>query len=191
MKKILLSLMALTVFFSLTSQNAFALRSDDAPDVIGPIVGEKLPVEIMMKDQTGTVKTLADLQGEKGTVLVFYRSADWCPYCQMQLIDLQLYADKPIRDKGYGLVGISYDDVSILKRFTKKWSIKYPLLSDEGSKVIDALNIRNPAYKGRSRFYGVPYPLVIVLDENGVVKAKLFEKSYRKRPPVSEILDAL
>jgi len=39
--------------------------------------------------QFGREQTLETLKGSKGTVLLFYRSADWCPYCKGQLIQLQ------------------------------------------------------------------------------------------------------
>ncbi|WND01415.1 peroxiredoxin family protein [Temperatibacter marinus] len=185
MKKIL-SIVLLMAF----SMTALA-NAADAPDMVGPEVGKEISALISLKDQTGTEQSLKSLQGSKGTVLVFFRSADWCPYCQMQLIDLQLHANKQIQDKGYSLAAVSYDSVKTLDMFTKKWSINFPLLSDTGSKVIDALKLKNPEYKGKSRFYGVPYPMVLVIDTNGIVKAKLFEKSYRKRPAVEEILSAL
>src|ERR1700719_2448605 len=42
-----------------------------------------------VRDQFGREQTLETLKGPKGTVLLFYRSADWCPYCKGQLIQLQ------------------------------------------------------------------------------------------------------
>ena len=42
----------------------------------GPAVGSVLPV-LEAPDQTGTVRTLADLTGEQGLLLFLNRSADW------------------------------------------------------------------------------------------------------------------
>jgi hypothetical protein len=49
-----------------------------APDVtrLGPQVGQKVP-DFTLPDQHGQPRRLASLMGEKGLVLVFYRSADW------------------------------------------------------------------------------------------------------------------
>jgi cytochrome oxidase Cu insertion factor (SCO1/SenC/PrrC family) len=49
-----------------------------APDVttLGPQVGDKVP-DFTLPDQHGRPRSLASLMGEKGLVLVFYRSADW------------------------------------------------------------------------------------------------------------------
>ena len=42
----------------------------------GPNVGQKVP-DFALRDQNGTEKTLQSILGPKGTLLVFYRSADW------------------------------------------------------------------------------------------------------------------
>lgn len=42
----------------------------------GPEIGTKAP-EFELRDQNGVSHTLASLLGQKGAILVFYRSADW------------------------------------------------------------------------------------------------------------------
>ena len=61
--------------------------------------------------------------------------------------------------------------MSVLEQFGKKSSIEFPLLSDEGSKVIDAYGLRNASAKGRQA--GVPIPTTIVIGSDGKVVAKL------------------
>ncbi len=46
------------------------------PMKIGLAVGEKAPA-FSMRDQFGRVQTLETLKGRNGTVLLFFRSADW------------------------------------------------------------------------------------------------------------------
>jgi hypothetical protein len=55
-----------------------ALQAAPAIDLqsIGPKVGESVP-DFELPDQRGTLRTLSSLSGPKGTMLVFYRSADW------------------------------------------------------------------------------------------------------------------
>lgn len=48
----------------------------DYADGWGPAVGSQLPL-LEAPDQTGTVRTLADLAGERGLLLFMTRSADW------------------------------------------------------------------------------------------------------------------
>lgn len=42
----------------------------------GPAVGSRVP-QFKARDQFGNEQTLASLVGEKGAVLLFFRSADW------------------------------------------------------------------------------------------------------------------
>ena len=42
----------------------------------GPKVGTALPM-LSAPDHTGQVRTLADIQGENGVLILFNRSADW------------------------------------------------------------------------------------------------------------------
>src|SRR5438876_5741067 len=74
---------------------------------LGPQVGERVP-DFSLKDQNGKIWTLQSIMGPKGAMLVFYRSADWCPYCKTELIDLQSRV-KDLQAQGYGLAAISYD----------------------------------------------------------------------------------
>lgn len=43
---------------------------------LGPQVGQR-SIEFNLPDQNGRVRTLKSLAGPKGTMLVFFRSADW------------------------------------------------------------------------------------------------------------------
>jgi AhpC/TSA family len=45
-------------------------------DTIGPKIGDTVP-DFELRDQHGASRTLSSLAGPKGTMLVFYRSADW------------------------------------------------------------------------------------------------------------------
>ena len=96
-----------------------------------------------------------------------------------------------ITARGYGLVTISYDSVEILDIFTQRRSIGYVMLSDPNSEVIDALGLREPRYELGHRAYGVPKPIIFVLDTEGIVQAKLYEEDYRARPPGSLIVETL
>ncbi len=92
------------------------------------------------------------------------------------------------------VVAISYDPVDTLKGFADKKSLTFPLLSDEGSKTIDAFGIRNEMMNGKkygdNDLSGVPHPGTYVLDKDGVIKAKLFLKKYQERHSGEELLEA-
>jgi len=157
---------------------------------LGPTVGTKAPDIGTRLDQTGKSRTLNDVMGPNGVVLMFFRSADWCPYCQAQLIDVNGgYAE--IEKRGYRVAALSYDSPDILQAFTAKRRIAYTFLSDPKSEVIDLYNLRDPQYTPGSKAYGVPRPIIFILDRSGVIKAKLYEESFKVRPPVTAVITKL
>lgn len=153
---------------------------------VGPAVGAAAPA-LSVVDASGSAQSLRGLQAKKGTVLVFFRSAQWCPYCQRQLIALNA-ATAPLAARGYRLAAISYDTPATLTKFAARQGIDFPLLSDTGSATIDAFRLRDPQYPAGNIAYGVPVPAIFVIDTGGVVRGKLAEAAYRDRPPVAAVL---
>ena len=102
---------------------------------------------------------------------------------------VQLQADlEKIKASGIHVVGISYDQVPVLKKFSDGHKITFPLLADPGSKTIDAYHIRNEAAKGKA--VGVPDPGTFIVDKSGVIRAKLFLEGYRTRHTTDELIGA-
>lgn len=159
------------------------------PIDIGPAVGSKIPA-LAARDPKGAPRTLDTVVGSKGAVLVFFRSARWCPFCQKQLIGLKEVSAKLAKD-GYPITAISYDAPDALAAFAEKQGVTYTLLSDEGSKMIDAFKLRDPQYPAGNFAYGVPKPSIFVVDRQGVVKAKLAEEGYKVRPTNEAIVAAV
>jgi len=157
---------------------------------LGPRIGAKIPDMGTPSDQTGKQRSLSSLMGEKGLVLFFVRSADWCPYCQAQMMDLST-ANVAIERRGYKVAGISYDTPEILSTFIERRKIAYTLLSDPKSEIIDRYELRDPQYRPGSRAYGVPRPIILIVDRTGIIKAKLYEETYQKRPPATLVVETL
>lgn len=151
----------------------------------GVKVGAKAP-DIAGMTQDGAPASFDTLKGEKGLVVVFVRSADWCPFCRAQLADLNTVAAS-LKAKGYPVVSVSYDPVATLKAFSTKQAIGYTLLSDPGSKVIDAFGVRNEEMRGKARFDGIPHPVIYIIGADGVVTSKLYEDGYKNRPAASVV----
>lgn len=154
-----------------------------------PAVGQKAPA-LVATDLTGKARTLESVRGAKGTVLVFFRSASWCPYCKAQLIDLNAKAADTLKARGYALVGLSYDAPDVLAKFATERRLTWTLLSDPQSKVIDGWQLRDPAYGAGSRAEGVPRPAIFVIAPDGTIRARLMEESYKDRPQVEAVLAA-
>jgi len=162
------------------------------PDVqrLGPQVGTTVP-SFSLPDQQGTVRTLPSLMGPKGLLLVFYRSADWCPYCKTHLAELQSRTAQLTRE-GLGIAAISYDPVATLADFTRRRGITFPLLSDAGSSTIRAYGLFNTTIpESNTQSYGIPFPGTFVLNRDGVVTARFFEQAYQERATVGSMLARL
>jgi AhpC/TSA family/Thiol:disulfide interchange protein DsbD, N-terminal len=89
------------------------------------------------------------------------------------------------------LYAVSYDDEESLAQFAREQNIPYPLLSDIDSKVIRQYDILNTEVSEDDAFlYGIPFPGAYVCDEDGVVVAKFFHDSYKKRDSAEALIDA-
>ena len=177
---------------------------------LGPQVGQRVP-DFSLPDQDGKTRTLQSIMGPRGAMLVFVRSADWCPYCRTQLVELQGQA-AALRAQGIGVAAIMYDSREILADFGRRQGITYPLLSDVGSATITRYGILNtvvdealgpngndPAVLADLRLYatvnapadnlrGIPFPGTFVIDRQGRVTSRFFEDYYRERMTTSNIL---
>ena len=153
-------------------------------------VGARVPASFAAVDSTGKPRNLASISGKNGVVLVFFRSAKWCPYCQAQLKDIRALPAE-LAKRGYTLAAISYDAPETLAGFAGKQQVNYTLLSDAGSRQIDAFGLRDPQYARDSFAYGVPRATVLVIGKDGVVKHKLTTDDYKVRPGNDKILAAV
>ena len=147
-------------------------------------VGEKA-VDFTLKNSAGDDVSLQLLLKQGKVALVFVRSADWCPFCRKQLQDLQTNL-KAIDATGVQLIAISYDSPASNAAASAKLGLTFPLLSDTGSKVIDAYGLRNKEATGRG--VGIPHPVLFLLDQHGVIRVKLMRDGYRVRPEPAEII---
>jgi peroxiredoxin len=179
---------AILFTFGFIALAGYALANPDFD--LGPAVGAQAPSIGTPPDSTGKPRALTSLTGEKGVVLVFFRSAAWCPYCQAQLIALN-DGRTDIEKRGYRLAAISYDQPEVLAGFVARRGIAYPLLSDPKSEIIDRYGLRDPQYPPGSRAHGVPRPIIFVIGRTGTIEAKLYEETYRTRPPLSLVLETL
>jgi hypothetical protein len=93
-----------------------------------------------------------------------------------------------IQRQGLALVAISYDSPEILRSFSTRKGITYPLLSDPDSRVIRSYGLLNTTVAADSFSFGIPYPGTFILDRAGNVKSKYFEADYRERYAASDIL---
>ena len=157
---------------------------------IGPVIGAQAPALTAIASDDGTPASLETLSGTSGTIISFVRSADWCPFCKRQLIELSA-AEADISASGWSIVGLSYDSPEKLAAFAAMSGIKFPLLSDTGSVTIKAYGLFNEEVAANSRSYGIPHPALVFVGADGTVEAVLREEGYRKRPSLEVIEETI
>tara|TARA_R110002072_G_scaffold142868_1_gene288690 strand:- start:689 stop:976 length:288 start_codon:yes stop_codon:yes gene_type:complete len=86
---------------------------------------------------------------------------------------------------------VTYDDVGKLQRLDKRQKIDYPMLSDVGSNIIRAFGLLAENYPEGSFYYGVPQPVIVVLDADGRVSHRFSEGHYSIRPDIDDVLAVL
>jgi peroxiredoxin len=174
----------LTLTVLMVSALAIARAQSTDPSRIGPQPGSQV-TDFQLPDQHGKTQSLASLAGAKGTVLVFFRSAEWCPYCKTQLLELQRNV-ATVTKEGYGLAAISYDRPETLRAFADGHGLTFPLLSDTGSKTIAAWGLLNREATGREA--GIPHPGLFIIGRDRRVIDRAFEGVYQERSTAASLL---
>jgi peroxiredoxin Q/BCP len=99
-----------------------------------------------------------------------------------------------IEKAGVRIVGISYDSVDVLRKFSTGRKIAFPLLSDPDSKVIRAYSLFNKEMAGKKfgtiKLEGVPYPGTVIVGKDGTIKAKLFHDGVATRHSTDDLIKA-
>jgi len=88
-------------------------------------------------------------------------------------------AREKFRQQGVGLAAISYDSEAILRDFTQRHRIEYPLIADPKSEIIRSYEVLNTEATGFSK--GMAHPGYFYVTSNGQVKEKFFETAYTDR----------
>jgi peroxiredoxin len=156
----------------------------------GPAVGSAFPDALALQDQTGKAQTLKALLGQNGAAVFFVRSADWCPFCIKQLIEVNGLLPE-FKKHGLNVVTVSLDTVEKLAAFQSKYSAGFTMLADADGAVVEKLGIRDGSYAETSRAYRVARPMVFIVDSKLKITHKYAEESYRNRPDTAKILAEL
>ncbi len=172
---------ALVAMFALIAATNAAAQHNQ-----GPPVGATLPA-ISAQDQSGAQRDLTSLMGQNGLVLLVTRAADWCPYCQRQMIGLEGVRAQ-IEQRGWKLAVITTDSVAELAGFDHARNIGYAMLSDEDFRIVRALGLTDPAFPPGSRRHGIPVPTIFFVSPQGRVLARLGDADFRVRPASETVI---
>lgn len=153
-------------------------------------IGEQIPHFLQAQDQNNKRQNFETLSGEKGLLLVFVRSAQWCSYCQLHLNDLNTHIDA-FENMGVAVVSVSNDTADNLRLFSDGHQIKFTMLADPESEIIKAYGVLNRQKNPDDKHYGIAVPGIYYINALGEVEGELFLESYKIRPSVEDIIEIL
>jgi peroxiredoxin len=169
----ILLIVSYCLFISLNSHAQFQQNTVNKSPLLK--VGDHIPNVTLKTMKSESFNLTEDLKNQ-AAIIIFYR-AQWCPYCNEHLSELQDY-EKQFIKLGYKVIAISSespDDLSITK--TKTFA-KYLLLSDEEKKAIQGFGVENG---------NVAIPSVFIVDKTGTIKYVHSDPNYKIRLSGAEV----
>ncbi|UBF27809.1 thioredoxin-dependent thiol peroxidase [Kovacikia minuta CCNUW1] len=136
-------------------------------------VGDPAP-DFSLPDGKGNIVRLADLKGKR--VVLYFYPRDNTPGCTKEACNFRdTYPE--FQEKDVVVLGVSTDDAKSHEKFTTKFNLPFPLLTDEDGKVATTYD----SY-GLKKFMGKEYMGIsrntFVIDPDGRI-----EKIYKKVKP--------
>lgn len=114
-------------------------------------IGDRAPA-FSLKSDSGEKVSLKDLKGK--TVILYFYPKDMTPGCTQEACDFRDSFAK-LKKEGAIVLGVSKDSVESHQKFKTKYSLPFPLLSDEDGKVCQAYGVwKEKSLYGR-KFMGI------------------------------------
>lgn len=89
---------------------------------------------------------------------------------------------------GVRVVAVSPEPVEVIARFTERYGVTFPVLSDAGSAVINEYGILNTEVPEDHRLRGMPFPGAYLTDIEGRIAQKHFNTNYRVRESAEVVI---
>lgn len=146
-------------------------------------VGQKAP-EMLGVNQDGKELKLSDFAGKK-LVLYFYPK-DSTPGCTSEACSLRDSYERFLA-QGYAVVGVSPDSQASHKRFIEKYSLPFPLISDEDHRLAEEMGAW-----GEKSMYGRKYMGILrttfVIGPDGVIEQIFTPKQIKVKEHAAQLL---
>jgi len=212
MKILILSLCTL-IFVSCTNKTEES-KGDRKVDVTE---ARKLTKKGLLRQQLAPQISTTDIDGKKfdlkeslqegPVVLVFYRGG-WCPYCSLQLRNLQAQALPKVTAAGGKLVAISVDKPDAALKTKGREKLGMTILSDPKAQILKAYKVdyKVPealvekyikkykidleAHSGE-KHHIIAVPAVYVVNQQGAVTFSYVNEDYKVRAQVEDIIAAV
>jgi len=167
--------------------------------------GDKAPM-FTAKDSNGnTIDLKSALKKHQAVLLLFYRG-QWCPYCNKHIQQLQDSLSL-LTAKNVMVVAVTPETGEAINKTIEKTHASFAMVHDEGYKIMKDYQVNfvmDEATVTKYKKYGVdlavnngntdnvlPVPATYLIDKSGKIKFVHFDKDYRKRASVKEILSML
>ncbi len=122
--------------------------------------------EFTLQDQNGKIHKLSDYKGKK--VILYFYPKDDTPGCTKEACNFRDNIAQ-YKKKGVIILGISTDPVKSHKKFEEKYSLPFPLLSDEKKEVVNAYDVwKEKTFMGR-KYMGTMRETFLI-DEKGKIQ---------------------
>jgi peroxiredoxin Q/BCP len=144
--------------------------------------GDKAP-SFSAIDQDGKKVTLSSFKGKK--LILYCYPKDLTATCTVQACNLRDH-HKALLKKGYVVVGVSPDDVTLHKKFREKHELPFTLLADTDQKILKAYGVWAEKSMYGRKYMGV-LRTTFIIDEKGVIERIIIKP--RSSEHASEILD--
>ena len=154
-------------------------------------------------DQDGNNFNLKNTLAEKAVVVIFYRG-QWCPICSRHLSNLQDSLSY-LEEKGVKVVAISPEKQENLKKTQEKTDASFTLLYDKDYKISEQFDVLfrpddetitaynehldanlDEAHSDDSQ--RLPVPATFIINQEGKVVWRHFDRDYKERASVWEIV---
>jgi len=171
----------------------------------GLSVGDKVK-DFKVTDQNGNSIQLSGLLKKGKVVIVFYRG-QWCPICMPHLRKLQKDLKK-VENKGASILIITPETQVNIRKTMITTSITIPIIFDKNYRIMEAFDVAFLPGKGLRIMYNtllradlknvqsddsqtLPVPATFIIDTDSTVKWRHFDRDYKKRSKINDILENL
>lgn len=143
---------------------------------------------------------------EKGPVIIFFYRGQWCSHCNRYMSNLQDSLTL-ITDLGASVVAITPEKEEEIDKTIEKTDAEFPIIYDKSHLLMDAYDVTFVLSATKQKLYmlgGInidvasgnddhvlPVPATYIIGVDGKIIARHFDRDYKSRMSVKEIVDVL
>ncbi|HBB38519.1 MAG: Antioxidant, AhpC/TSA family [Candidatus Magasanikbacteria bacterium GW2011_GWD2_43_18] len=135
-----------------------------------------------LPDQNGKMQSLTDYSGKK--VLLYFYPKDDTPGCTTEACNFRDRLNE-LKDHGVQVLGVSKDTIASHKKFSEKFDLNFPLLSDENGTLVKAYGVWKEKSMYGKTYMGISRESFLIDEEGNLVK------HYEKVKPEEHVEEVL